>query len=224
MGDKRLQIGDWLVEPERNLLSGESKERSLETRAMDVLVHLAENAPRTVAADELLERFWAGRVVESSTVHRTISKIRNALGDTSGKRAYIETVPKRGYRVVAEVARASSSEPEAENKGATATDYLVVPGISGFVVEESDVVGLGRVRVPRVSCRLGRGPDNDLVLDDRSVSKNHARITLVKREWQIRDEGSTNGVTVNGDYVESAPLSHGDVIQLGVVQLRFEIE
>ena len=62
-----------------------------------------ENAPRTVSVDELLERFWARVVVEESTIHRRISQIRQALGDSARNPSYIATVPKRGYRIVADI-------------------------------------------------------------------------------------------------------------------------
>ena len=72
---------------------------------MDVLAYLVERHEKVVSADELLERYWPGRVVEQSTIHRRINQIRRALGDDAKDPAYIQTIVKRGYRAIAEVER-----------------------------------------------------------------------------------------------------------------------
>ncbi len=71
---------------------------------------------------------------------------------------------------------------------------------------------------------LGRSRECDFVLDDPNVSRKHAEVTRRGDEWVVRDLGSTNGIKVNGRRVEEAPLSPGDVIAAGLVQLSFEIE
>ena len=72
--------------------------RQVSPRGMDVLVHLLKNSDRIVPANELLETFWTDRVVEESTIHRHISQIRTALGDSAKEAKYIKTVSKRGYQ------------------------------------------------------------------------------------------------------------------------------
>ena len=223
-----FHLGEWTIEPSRNRLIQPSKETQLETRAMDVLVHLARSAPNTVSGEALLDLFWSGRIVESSTIHRTISKIRRALGDSANSAGYIETVPKRGYRIIAPVSRIASAQGEASDSASTVaedpvTEFVTVPGTTAVLIEESDLLNLGRVKVSRVSVRIGRDQDNDLILADGSVSKIHASLSLRGRDWSVEDLGSTNGVMVNGGYVETAVLNHGDVVQLGRVRFRLEL-
>ncbi|HEX7199484.1 MAG TPA: FHA domain-containing protein, partial [Dongiaceae bacterium] len=67
--------------------------------------------------------------------------------------------------------------------------------------------------------RLGRGGDNDIVLADVSVSRNHAEIRRGPDGWHIHDLRSTNGVEVNRVPVRSAPLRPGDRITVGVFEL-----
>jgi adenylate cyclase len=70
--------------------------------------------------------------------------------------------------------------------------------------------------------RLGRGGDNDIVLADVSVSRNHAEIRRGPDGWHIHDLRSTNGVEVNRVPVRSAPLRPGDRITVGVFELEVQ--
>jgi Mg-chelatase subunit ChlD len=70
--------------------------------------------------------------------------------------------------------------------------------------------------------RVGRGADNDLTLRNDSISRHHAEIHRARDgSFAITDLGAGNGVLVNGQKVERAPLKHEDVIELGEVRLRF---
>jgi hypothetical protein len=63
--------------------------------------------------------------------------------------------------------------------------------------------------------RLGRGRDNDVVLDHRTVSRHHARIELSDERHLALDLGSRNGTFLNGRRIKRAYLSDGDVLHLG---------
>lgn len=75
------------------------------------------------------------------------------------------------------------------------------------------------------SLRLGRDPDNELVLDDQSASHFHARIDLSAGRVTVTDLGSSNGTWVNGQRI-GAPhtLQHGDRLQMGDTLFSFQIE
>jgi hypothetical protein len=86
---------------------------------------------------------------------------------------------------------------------------------------------LGGARQPvRLSGELtiGRLDECGLTLDDRSVSRQHAKIAHDGGGWTITDLGSTNGVKVNGERVKTASLQSGDRIELGNVRLAFSLE
>jgi len=62
---------------------------------------------------------------------------------------------------------------------------------------------------------IGRSHTNEIVLDGKSVSRNHARITCTPEHCLIEDIGSANGTRVNGKTVKTAVLKHGDEIAIG---------
>lgn len=94
---------------------------------------------------------------------------------------------------------------------ATGGAAIVVGGEGGRRIEIGD------------NATLGRLPECDVMLDDPSVSRRHARIQRRGMSWFIEDLGSTNGVKVNGSRVGESDLADGDRLQLGGVQLLFSV-
>jgi hypothetical protein len=74
----------------------------------------------------------------------------------------------------------------------------------------------------RSPTRVGRLPDNDIVLDDKRVSRYHAELSEKSGGWMLRDTGSTNGTAVNGKIVKEAVLKPGDRISLGGLEVLWE--
>ncbi len=68
---------------------------------------------------------------------------------------------------------------------------------------------------------VGREGDVDIVIDHASMSRTHAKIIFNGKLWSIVDQGSANGVKINGEDVGARDLRNGDVVELGEVKLRF---
>lgn len=75
----------------------------------------------------------------------------------------------------------------------------------------------------KMTVTLGRALTNDIVLSDVRVSRTHARLECTAGRCEIVDQGSVNGVYVNGIRVECSALRQGDIIRLGSSQLRYEV-
>ncbi|HET9845027.1 MAG TPA: FHA domain-containing protein [Nitrospira sp.] len=78
------------------------------------------------------------------------------------------------------------------------------------------------VELQRDCFTIGRKPDNDLLIEDHTVSSHHARITRVQSVYFLEDLKSTNGTTVNGQAVERAQLHDADVIAIGQHRIIFQ--
>lgn len=94
------RIGDWTFDPCSARLRREGEERQLDPKETAVLTHLVEAAPNPVSVDALLDRCWTGVVVGDNTVHQVVGRLRRALGDSARDPSYIETLPRRGYRLL----------------------------------------------------------------------------------------------------------------------------
>jgi len=76
--------------------------------------------------------------------------------------------------------------------------------------------------VLRSPTKVGRLPDNDIVLNDKRVSRHHAEFLQRGNRWVVRDTGSTNGSAVNNKVVKETALKPGDVISLGGLEITWE--
>ncbi|MFV8819775.1 winged helix-turn-helix domain-containing protein [Haliea sp. E17] len=92
-------LGPYEVCPEQCLLNSDGLQTKLTPRNMDVLAYLAEHANRVVTSDELLEKFWSP-VASDHAVHKAISELRGALGDSVRNQHFIKTLPRRGYMLL----------------------------------------------------------------------------------------------------------------------------
>jgi pSer/pThr/pTyr-binding forkhead associated (FHA) protein len=75
--------------------------------------------------------------------------------------------------------------------------------------------------IDRPQLNVGRDPESDIFLNDMTVSRAHAVFEMAGNTVTVRDVGSLNGTYVNGVIVDSAPLSSGDVVQIGTFQMVF---
>ena len=98
-----LRIGEWVVDPASGEIARADERARLEVRALRLLLYLAERQGQVVSIEELLAQVWAGVAVSSDSVYQAVTSLRRQLGDDHRKPAYIATVPRLGYRMVATV-------------------------------------------------------------------------------------------------------------------------
>lgn len=98
MNKKTYAFGDFLLDLEQKRLVRNGQIVSLQPKVFDLLVFFVERGGELVSRDELMQAVWADTFVEETNLRFCIHALRKALGD-----GYVETVPKRGYRFIAEV-------------------------------------------------------------------------------------------------------------------------
>ena len=111
-GDFRLDVGEHIL----TRLAGPTH-GSLPEKAFQTLVHLVRNPGSLLTKDELLKAVWRDVIVEENNLVKAIYAIRRLLEDTGQVPKYIETIPKHGYRFVANV-KASGADPVKADKAA----------------------------------------------------------------------------------------------------------
>lgn len=106
---ERIRIGQWTATPELNLLEHGERSVKIEPRAMDLLMILAQHHGAVVSVEELIASVWKGVIVGDGSVYLAIRQLRQVLDDPKGDTSYIETIPKRGYRLAVPVERSEVS-------------------------------------------------------------------------------------------------------------------
>lgn len=99
----RYAFDDFCLDEGARVLTRDGARVPLTPRVFDTLLHLVARGGELVGKDELIAAVWPGRVVEDNNVDQSISTLRRVLGERPGEHRYILTVPKRGYRFIANV-------------------------------------------------------------------------------------------------------------------------
>ncbi|WP_346766539.1 winged helix-turn-helix domain-containing protein [Paraglaciecola sp. 20A4] len=148
MNEKKIinifYIGDWQVTPTTNCVRAGDIVKQLEPKAMDVLLLLCQQrheygAEQVLSADVIADKCW-GNDIGDNPVHKAITQLRKAFDDKPSAPKYIETIRKRGYRIVAELdfplEDVTSSKPKLQKTWQGGSPF---PGLSAFETNESDV-------------------------------------------------------------------------------------
>jgi DNA-binding winged helix-turn-helix (wHTH) protein/TolB-like protein len=111
-----FELGPWTVVPERGLLRQGDVKEHLEPMVMDVLMVLASQQGHVVTRDQLVDAVWDGRFVADEAIVAKIAALRHKLGDDARQPSYVETIPRRGYRLMPPITLPEVAEPEAASK------------------------------------------------------------------------------------------------------------
>ncbi|MBS9995345.1 lysine decarboxylation/transport transcriptional activator CadC [Vibrio alginolyticus] len=99
-----FQINDWVLSVDENKLYRQDREVTVEPRLINLLHFLAEHANEVFNREELIQYVWAGAIVTDQVVTQSIFELRKLLRDGREENTnYVITVPKRGYKLVANV-------------------------------------------------------------------------------------------------------------------------
>jgi TolB-like protein/Flp pilus assembly protein TadD len=209
-GLRSYQFGEFRLDSSGRVLTSKGCTIPLAPKLGATLLALIENAGKVVEKQELLRKVWANEFVEEGSLTRTISLLRNILGRNSRGKEYIVTVPKRGYRFVAEVSGGEASEKAIDEKSMLAV--LPFANLSSDAKQEffSDgltdemIMQLGRVnpeklgviartsamrykRSPKGVDQIGRELGVDYLIEG-SVRRDRKRIRMTAQLIRVRDQ------------------------------------
>jgi DNA-binding winged helix-turn-helix (wHTH) protein len=106
-----IQVGEWCFTPATATIVRAEERRRIEHRAAKVLELLCARRGEPVSAEELTQAVWGGRALSPNSVAVVIADLRRALDDDARAPRYIETIPKRGYRLLVPVEAAQVAAP-----------------------------------------------------------------------------------------------------------------
>jgi TolB-like protein/DNA-binding winged helix-turn-helix (wHTH) protein len=113
------EFGPFVLNPAERSLLRDGEPVPLRPKVFDTLLVLVESHGHLVKKDELMGAVWPGQYVEEGNLNKNVSMLRQVLGEGVGGSKYIETVPKSGYRFVAEVRSSGPDGADADLVGET---------------------------------------------------------------------------------------------------------
>ncbi len=137
---RRYIFKNFTLDLEKRVLLRDGDPVPLTPKAFDTLALLVRRGGRVVSKDELLEEIWADAFVEESTIAQNVFTLRKALGQNHTENQFIETVPKHGYRFIADVKAvdgATNGEPE-NGRPRAAHDLTVGGKISDAGISDAE--------------------------------------------------------------------------------------
>jgi DNA-binding winged helix-turn-helix (wHTH) protein len=200
-----VRFGEYALDEARRELLHRGAALHLTPKAYELLRLLLERRPAAVSKAEIHDRLWPGTFVSDVNLARLVFEIRGAIGDTPDAPRFIRTVRGFGYAFCS----GAAAEPPAASAPSSSVHYRLIWGEREIALQEGENL-------------LGRAPEAALWIDDGSVSRRHARVTIREGTAVLEDLGSRHGTRVDGAPVqESVSLRDGARIELGRVSMVF---
>lgn len=200
----KVRFDDCVLDADTRQLFVRGEEVHLQPKAFQFLELLIQNRPRVVLREEIQEKLWPGTFISDGTLTSLLAEVRDAIGDDARQPRFVRTAHRVGYAFSAE-AQEVRDRPQAGRRG----------GVAVWLVR-------GKLRIPLEAGEsiLGRDPGASVLLDDASVSRRHARITVTPEGATLEDLDSKNGTFIGEARIRSPQsLSDRDEIKIGSVPL-----
>jgi TolB-like protein/DNA-binding winged helix-turn-helix (wHTH) protein len=181
------EFGPFVLDPGERMLRHGAARMELPPRAFDTLLALVENTGRLLEKDVLMRTVWGDTVVEENNLSQVVYLLRKALRDGEDGARFIETVPKRGYRFVAEVREFEPEEGNGENRN----------GVTSIGPSSSSSLSAFRSSVTASAAgTASSGPEADFPLASNGSANGHGTPVSnsgSKRGWM---QGALGGLTL----------------------------
>jgi DNA-binding winged helix-turn-helix (wHTH) protein/tetratricopeptide (TPR) repeat protein len=147
---KSFSFGPFTLDANERILSRDGVPIQVSPRAFDTLLLLVDRAPHLLSKSALMNAVWAESFVEETNLTVVISVLRKSLGDDGQERKYIQTVPKLGYRFIADVKRntaeASQAHASSSASAAMVEQVATLPQANVATIEEEHSNSASRVK------------------------------------------------------------------------------
>jgi TolB-like protein len=193
LGGRCYQFGPFRLEVKGCVLLRHGKLVRLPPKVAKTLLVLVENAGKVMEKEALLNEVWEGAFIEEGSLPRTISVLRKILWEGSGRKDYIATIPKYGYRFSAPVIRGLTTPASAAGQETVMLAVLPFVNLSGS--SEHDHVGDGLTE--ELTMQLSRLDPN--------------RIGVIARTSAASYKSTSKSVTQIGEELGVAYLLEGSV-------------
>jgi len=109
-----FRVGEWFVQPDLNQISRGDQVVAVEPKVLEVLVYLAQHSGEVLSRENILGGVWAGTFVTDEVLTYSISELRKAFEDDAKNPKVIQTIHRKGYRLIAPVIWSGGEPSQAE--------------------------------------------------------------------------------------------------------------
>jgi DNA-binding winged helix-turn-helix (wHTH) protein len=205
----RLSFGDCVFDPDTREVFRAGRLLSISPKAFALLDVLIGSRPKAVSKADIYARLWPDTHVSEANLGNLVVELRSALGDDARKPRLIRTLARFGYAFSAKAAVDSGRERGEPGAGDLA--YRLLWGRREIALDPGDNL-------------IGRDREAIVWIDDESVSRRHAQITIGEDGASIEDLQSKNGTHVGGDRIRGPMrLSDRDVVKVGPATLTLRV-
>ncbi len=193
---RRFQIGEWIVEPDLNRLIHGNETVSVEPKVINVLVFLAERPGEVLSKEEILRSVWPETHVSDEVLTYSISELRKAFGDDAKNPHIIQTIPRRGYRLIAGIAEDTSAQPLQPSVAVLAFSDMSPEKDQGYFcdgIAEEITSRLAKLKGLRVASRTSAFAFKNQPEDVRIIGKTLGVAAVL--EGSVRKAGSQLRIT-----------------------------
>ena len=203
----RLKFGDRIFDSSTREVLRAGQSVPVSPKAFELLDLLIEVRPRAVSKAEIHARLWPGIHVSEANLGNLVVELRSVLGDDARRPRVIRTVARFGYAFIA---------PASPERGLGETDlpavlYRLVWGRREIALDPGDNL-------------IGRDREAVVWIDDESVSRRHARVSVDEEGASIEDLDSKNGTYVGGQRIRGpVRLADRSVVKIGPAALTLRV-
>ena len=120
-----IQLGDFVLNKELSTIIINSEEVAIEPKLLELLLLFCDSPNRIISRQEILEQIWQGGVVTDNAINKMIANLRKLLADDPRKPQYLQTVPKRGYRLICSVNYINEDEDKPQTKSFSSNEIHI---------------------------------------------------------------------------------------------------
>ncbi len=202
-----FRVGDWLVEPNLNRIAAAGKEISLEPKAIEVLLCLAKNAGEVLSKKEIIKAVWADTYVSDGVLSYCVSELRKAFGDDAKNPRIIQTIPRKGYRLIAPVSEIQAAAKPPPSIAVLSFSDMSAEKDQGYFcdgIAEEILNDLAHIKGLNVASRTSSFAFKDRAEDIRVIGRKLGVDTVL--EGSVRKAG--NHLRITAQLVSAADGYH----------------
>jgi DNA-binding winged helix-turn-helix (wHTH) protein len=202
----QVRFGSCVLDTDTREVRRDERPIHLTPLAFRLLELLITHRPRALTKSELQDTLWPGVFVTEASLSSLVADLRSAIGDEARGATLIRTVHRHGYAFAGD-AQVIGVRPAIRD----GRSYRLIWLSREISVGEGETI-------------LGRSRHATIFIDDESVSRRHARITIDGGSIVLEDLGSKNGTTLNGQRLGGpAAVTDGAHISVGSVAMIFRV-